>query len=137
MFIATTCSRLTAFAVLITQSDDWAALIVPIVFLPLSLAVPSILLFLTKICALEDLSAVDLVKAVLGEQTTHSLWGGRGREGSRKLHLFMQVYLLVIHSSFMVFMVLNINSGYGHGQEGRLQIGAVVSLSTGWLPGWF
>ena len=85
VFIATTCSRLTALAVALTYD----LLLGLVIFLPLSLAAPSLLLLLTKICALKDLSAVDLVKAVLGEQTTHSLWGGRGREGSRKLHLFI------------------------------------------------
>ena len=133
VFIATTCSRLTAFAV--TLSFATLGLIL---FLPLSLAVPSIVLFLTKICALKDLSAVDLVKGVLGEQTTHSLWGGRGREGSKTLHLFMQVYLLVIHSIFMVLiLVLGLWLVLGSATSARLQIGAVVSLSTGWLPGWF
>jgi len=140
VFIATTSARLTALAVELTYTPSFATALL----LPSSLAVPSMLVLLTKICALKDLSVVDLVKGLLGEQTTHSLWGGRGREGSKKLQLFMQVYLLLLHSICMVLVLLDWISiidprearrGGEERQDSvvRLQIGAVVSLATAWL----
>ena len=134
MFIATAVSRLTALAaVLIWQARFGAAVLVP-----LSLA-PSILFLLIKPCTLTDLSVVDLVKAVLGEMTTHSLWGGRGREGSKKLQLFMQIYLLILHSTFMLMIFFDIHPIFAKDLKAsastveRLQAGAIVSLTTGWL----
>ena len=92
-----------------------------------------------KPCTLTDLSVVDLVKAVLGEMATHSLWGGRGREGSKKLQLFMQIYLLILHSTFMLMIFFDIPPIFAKDLKAtestveRLQTGAIVSLTTGWL----
>ena len=134
VFIATTSARLTALAVVFT----WDLGLGVIVLLPLSLAGPGLMLLLTKMCALKDLSVVDLVTAALGEMTTHSLWGGRGREGSKKLQLFMQVYFLLLHASFMVVVLSGITvfgPPRSKGVEVKwLQAGVVVSLTTGWLP---
>ena len=151
VFVLTTVARLTALAVVLAFESngegDSSCLVCPMIsgklfFLPLSLAGPTALLLLVKPCGfLKDLSVVDLVKAVLGEQTTHFLWGGRGREGSRKLQLFMQIYLLLLHSSFMVMSLLSIGwvdwkiepeAVQKLGE--RLKRGAFVSLSTGWFP---
>ena len=87
VFIATASFRLTALAVVFTEDLFlWFSL------LCISVVAPSILLSLTKICALKDLSVAELWQSALGEISTHSLWGNRGREGSKKLQLFMQVY---------------------------------------------
>jgi len=135
VFIATTSSRLTATAVVFM----WAWYLGLFVFLPLSLAGPTLLLSILKTRALKDLSVVDLVKAVLGEQTTHTLWGGRGREGSRNLQMFMQVYLLLLHSSLLALVLLVISPYVGPYSSPtaaaieRLTTGAIVSLATGWL----
>ena len=102
VFIATTSARLTALAVVFT----WQPLAGGLFLLPLSIVVPTVLFLLIKCCSLKDLSVVELVKAVIGEQTTHYLWGGRGREGSKRLQLFMQIYLLILHSIFMVPLLL-------------------------------
>ena len=133
MFISTAVSRLTPLAaVLIWQARFGAAVLVP-----LSLT-PSILFLLMKPCTLTDLSVVDLVKAVLGEMTTHSLWGGRGREGSKMLQLFMQIYLLILHSAFMLMIFFNVHPIFAKDLKAsastleRLQIGAIVSLATCW-----
>ena len=141
-FIATAASRLTAMAVVLQYTLFTFTQV--LVYLPLSLVLPSTILFIAKSKALEDLSAVDLVKAVIGEMTTHTLWGGRGREGSKKLQLFMQVYFLLLHSICMVLVLLGslpvlwCNTPpyctLGAARFGRLQIGAILSLSTGWLP---
>ena len=87
VFIATASSRLTAFAVLFAyERAELIALV------PLSLVAPSLIFSLVKPCGvLKDLSVHQVVEAVLGEQTTHSLWGGRGRERSKQLQLFMQI----------------------------------------------
>ena len=130
-FIATMSSRLTAFAVVFS----WNYVIFSL-FVALSLAVPSLLFLILKTWALKDLSVVDLVKAALGEMTTHTLWGGRGREGSRNLQLFMQIYLLILHSSFMVVLPLvNVSTNWWVTPAivDRLQKGAIVSPTTGWL----
>ena len=140
VFIATAAFRLTALAVVITEDVSWFT---PMMLL--SFAAPSILLTLTKICALKDLSVRDLWTSAIGEISTHSLWGCRGREGSQKLQLFMQVYLLLLHSSSMVMVLLDIRLPYVSysglvnlraetATVERLRIGAIVSLSTGWLP---
>ena len=133
MFVATTASRLTALAVMFT----WDTAAMGIVLLPLSLAAPTLLLLLTKLCKLKDLSVLDLVKAVLGEQTTHSLWGKRGRERGRRLQLFMQIYLLLVHSALMSLVLMDVQVIYGPRVPTatlvRCQTGAGVSLAIGWL----
>ena len=133
VFIATTSSRLTASAVVFMWDYAWGLIVfLPIFFLPL------FLLSILNPRALKDLSMVDMVKAALGEITTHSLWGGRGREGSRNLQLFMQVYLLLLHSSQMVVVLLGIRLEQGPippaALFARAQTGAIVSLAAGWLP---
>ena len=143
VFIATAASRLTTMAVVLQYTLFTYTQV--LVYLPLSLVAPSTILFIAKSKALKDLSAVDLVKAVIGEMTTHTLWGGRGREGSRKLQLFMQVYFLLLHSFCMVLVLLgslpvlpcNVEVQYctlDGARFERLRIGAIISLSTGWLP---
>ena len=135
VFIATTSARLTALAVVFT----WEPLVGFLLLLPLSVLGPIVLFLLMKCCALKDLSVVDLVKAVIGEQTTHCLWGGRGREGSRRLQLFMQIYLLVLHSIFMVPVLLPVlvkEKGLTWKLTDevleRVRILALVSLVAGW-----
>ena len=143
VFIATAAFRLTALAVVFTENFFWFY-----TMMLLSVVPPTMLFLLTKICALKDLSVMDLWISEMGEISTISLWGGRGREGSKKLQLFMQVYLLLLHSSFMVMVLLDIRlpnmsfSGRVRYQlqplpatAERVRIGAIVSLSTGWLSG--
>ena len=51
---------------------------------------------------------MEILEVVIAEMTTHSLWGGRGREGSRNLQLFMTIYMNSIHTVCLVFAILNI-----------------------------
>ena len=131
VFIATASSRLTAFAVLFAyERTELIALV------PLSLVAPSLIFSLVKPCGvLKDLSVHQVVEAVLGEQTTHSLWGGRGRERSKQLQLFMQIYLLLLHSILMVLVLLGHLPDFGRSRTSieSLRPGAIVSLSAGWL----
>ena len=139
VFIATAAFRLTALAVVFTEDKNlWL-----LAMMSLSFVAPSVLLLLTKICALKDLSVGELWSSTMGELSTHSLWGNRGREGSKRLQLFMQVYLLLLHSSFMVMVLLDrlphmsvnsiVNLRPLPATVERLRIGAIVSLSTGWI----
>ena len=138
VFIATAAFRLTAMAVVFTEDKNlWL-----LAMMSLSFVAPSILLLLAKICALKDLSVGELWSSGLGELSTHSMWGSRGREGSKKLQLFMQVYLLLLHSTFMVMVLLDklphmsvngiVNVRPLPAAFERLRVGAIVSLSAGW-----
>ena len=157
VFIATTSSRLTALAVVFTWGSGTGAF----VFLPLSLGTPILLFLSSKFWALKDLSVLDISRAVLGEQTTHSLWGGRGRERSKKLQLVLQVYFLLLHSVFMVLVLSGVQPVFGRERPEvlvvlevlassveptnhekpdaptleRLQAGSIVSLVSGWSSG--
>ena len=135
VFIATTSARLTALAVIFT----WQPLAGGLFLLPLSIVAPTLLFLLMKCCALKDLSVVELVKAVIGEQTTHCLWGGRGREGSKQLQLFMEIYLLLLHSIFMVPVLLpllvkekGLTFDLDEGVLRRIRIVAIFSVTAGW-----
>ena len=52
--------------------------------------------------ALKDLSVVEILEGVIGELTTHSLWGGRGREGSKGIQLFMTISLVLVHTACLL-----------------------------------
>ena len=57
------------------------------------------------------MTVVDILEVVIAELTTHSLWGGRGREGSRNLQLFMTIYMISIHTVCLVLAVFNVGLG--------------------------
>ena len=56
----------------------------------------------------KDLSVIEILEGVIGELTTHSLWGGRGREGSKGIQLFMAIYLVLVHTLHSVLALCSI-----------------------------
>ena len=132
VFCLTAAFRLTALAIILTADSQLV-----LVLLPLSVLAPFVVLFLMKLCRLKDLSVVEIAEAVLGEQTTHSLWGGWGRERSRQLQLGMTIYLLLLHSTFLALflsgVVLDVHFFGPLERNEGMTVAAIVSLITGWL----
>ena len=72
VFVATTSSRIIALAVVF----NWQPIIGFLLFLPLSIIAPILLLLMMKLFAsMKDLTVVDLVLGVIGEQSTTCRWG--------------------------------------------------------------
>ena len=142
VFIATTASRLTAFAVVLAWDSGTGVF----VFLPLSLGTPILLSLFAKFWALwfglvwlKDLTVLDLGRGVLAEQTTHSLWGGRGRERSKKLQIFLELFLLLLHSVFMVIVLSGVQPTFGRQRPEELLKSHpltkwLFSMSSGFEP---
>ena len=104
VFLATAVFRLSTLVVVFA----WDYLFGFCFLLPLTLGLPSLLLLFLKICKLKDLSVVEIFDGVMGEMITHTLWGGRGREGSKKIQLFMTVYLVLFNTIYLLFTFFNI-----------------------------
>ena len=104
------------------------------------IAIPSFLLLLLKLCKLKDLSAVDLLEGVVGEMTTHSLWGGRGREGSKRLQLFMTIYFVACYTVCLCLVIWDLGfAGCGNYysvsilcQSGTREPVAISCIAFGW-----
>ena len=103
VFLATALFRLSALSIVLAWNPGFGVLQVLLV----GIVAPSLLLLLMKLCKLKNLSVVEILEGVIGELTTHSLWGGRGREGSKRIQLFMTVYLLTVHTVCLFCVVFN------------------------------
>ena len=111
-----------------------------LILVPLAIALPTLLFLLMKLCKLKDMTVVEILEVVIAELTTHSLWGGRGREGSRNLQLFMTIYMIAIHTVCLVLAVFDV------GLDGpsrsptimrldEIRVPAAIScIVFGWLP---
>ena len=143
VFFVTAVYRLSAAEIIFTW-DDWFGVYIT---LPLAIGVPSLLLVLMKPYKIDDLSAMEVLEAVIGEVTTHSLWGGRGREGSKRIQLFMTIYYVSVYTVSLLFALFNcglaISSVTGCSRSGipimcqaaTRQPAAVACIFFGWLPG--
>ena len=60
---------------------------------------------MAKCCCLDDLSVSDLAREVGAEFSTITLWGGRGREGSRTIQLLMAIYFLFLYSPILICVI--------------------------------
>lgn len=84
----------------------WSHLIQFFITMPLAINLPLGVLFLLKWCKkLPNLSLTEIVQGVLGEVTTSVLWGRLGREGSRKIQLFIGGYLLLLYSGILCMVM--------------------------------
>ena len=73
--------------------------------LPVSFILPFIVFSILKLCGyLEDFSIADLGRGTAGEITSIVLWGNTGREGSRKIQVWVRGYLLIIYSAFLLLV---------------------------------
>ena len=102
VFLVTAVFRLSAAVVVFSWDQDFG---IWFLLLGVLIAIPSFLLLLLKLCKLKDLSAVDLLEGVVGEMTTHSLWGGRGREGSKRIQLFMAIYFVACYTVCLCLVI--------------------------------
>ena len=135
VFTATALYRLSATGIIITWEPGMMGMLIGI-----TIAILFGLLLLIKMCKLDDLTLADLLEGVVREITTHTLWGERGREGSRKIQLFVAVYMTTIHT---IFLALVANAGqmlacdcketFLCKTEIRLPV-AISCMVFGWLP---
>ena len=85
-------------------------------YLVLALGVPVIVLLMLKIAdwqSLEDLTPGHIILGVIGELTSISLWGGKSREGSKKLCLGMASYILLLNTVFLSVIYSDPSNGLG------------------------
>ena len=74
-------------------------------FLPVAFVLPFIFLAMLKLCGfLQDFLVADLARGTAGELTSIVLWGNTGREGSRKIQLWIGGYILVLYSAFLLLV---------------------------------
>ena len=67
-----------------------------------ALVLPFLVLSLSKCCCLEDLSMSELLEGAVGEFGTITVWGRRGREGSRNIQLLFFLYYLFLYSTVII-----------------------------------
>eukprot|EP00092_Neocalanus_flemingeri_P002204 GFUD01002344.1.p1 GENE.GFUD01002344.1~~GFUD01002344.1.p1 ORF type:complete len:451 (-),score=84.54 GFUD01002344.1:67-1419(-) len=80
-----------------------------IIILPMATVVPFLILLLAKCCCMSDLSVSDLVRGVTAEVSTLTLWGARGREGSRKIQLWVGLYLFLLYATVLSWIIYDQN----------------------------
>ena len=75
------------------------------ILLFLSVVLPFLILVSSKCCYLPDLSVSDLARGVGAEFSSLTLWGQRGREGSRKIQLFMGIYFNLLYAPILLYVI--------------------------------
>ena len=88
--------RIGAIAAMAAWSDNSGVFILPLVLL-----LPLATMILLKIFVLKDLSVLDLVKGLMGELSTITIWGSLGRERSKRIQLGMGVFYLLLYTCFL------------------------------------
>jgi len=103
---------------------------VPTILAPLGLALPLLVVCLIKLCGhIPHLSLTDIVQGVVGEMTSIVLWGRTGREGSRKLQLWVGGYLLLLYTGLLAW-VMALHDG--RFRDVPLEFSAML-LASGWI----
>ena len=134
VFIVTAIFRLSALEIVFA----WNVQLGVFILLPLAIGVPTILLLFMKLCKLKDMTVVEILEVVIAEMTTHSLWGSRGREGSRNLQLFMTIYMTSIHTVCLLIAIFDL---FNNGKTSNTMLNldeirtpaAVSCIVVGWL----
>lgn len=103
VFIITATFRIGSLAIIVAWGIYYAA----IVHWPSALFIPFLVILIARSFAMKDLTLGHLLQGVVAELTTISIWGKRGREGSRNVQLFMATYLLILNSVFLVWVLLD------------------------------
>ena len=108
-----------------TNQSTAERIIVPIL-LPLGLILPLIVIGLIQMCGhLPHLTLTEIVQGVVGEMTSIVLWGRTGREGCRKLQLWLGGYLLLLYTGLLVLANTRTN-------DIPLELSAIL-LASGWI----
>ena len=102
-FTLTALFRISALAIIVAWGIYYAA----IVHWPCALFLPFICLLTSQCIAKSDLSLGHCLQGVITELTTPSLWGNRGREGSYKIQMSMAIYLLILNTVFLVWVLVD------------------------------
>ena len=102
-FIITATFRIGALAIIVAWGIYYAA----IVHWPAALFLPFLAFIAARLFYMKDLSLGHLLQGVVAELTTISIWGNRGREGSRKIQLFMATYLLILNCGFLIWVLVD------------------------------
>ena len=102
-FTLTALFRISALAIIVAWGIYYAA----IVHWPCALVLPFLALLTSQCIAKSDLSLGHCLQGVITELTTPSLWGNRGREGSFKIQISMAIYLLILNTVFLVWVLVD------------------------------
>jgi len=102
-FTLTALFRISALAIIVAWGIYYAA----IVHWPCALFLPFLALLSFQCIAKSDLSLGHCLQGVITELTTPSLWGNRGREGSYKIQISMAIYLLILNTIFLVWVLID------------------------------
>ena len=129
VFILTAIFRISGLAIIFAWAGNLSAgnLLLAALLVP-----PFLGLFLMKCCRLEDISLGDLLKGAVAEVTTLTLWGRRGREGSRKISLILAVYFLLVHTIILSCSLAMPTLFHSEGMPSVVQRAAIICLVSGW-----
>ena len=102
-FTLTALFRTSSMAII----QAWGIYYAAIVHLPCALLLPFLVILSSQCISKSDLSLGHCLQGVIAELTTPSLWGNRGREGSCKIQILMAIYLLVLNTVFLLWMLID------------------------------
>jgi hypothetical protein len=94
-----------------------------------------------KITSLNKLYSTQVVKAVYGEISGPTVWGSLGHEGSRGLNLGMAVYLQIVYTAILVWILANGGDSTIHSlwilnnadNHNRIFNFSITVLCSGWI----
>jgi hypothetical protein len=122
--------RVGTLALLFSQMQNIVTVAIIVLGLPL------VVLLLMKMCGkLPDQSLAEIVQGLFGECTSIVLWGSTGREGSRKIQLWVGGYLLFLYTAVLVVLaVYSINSVQSiEVFENLTTEFIIILLASGWI----
>ena len=96
------------------------------------IAPPILGLFLIKYCKLKDISLGELLKGAVAEVSTLTLWGGRGREGSKTISLVLAVYFLLVHTTILSCALAMPTQFRKEGMPTVVRRASIICLFSGW-----
>ena len=90
-------------------------------------------LILSKSCFLQDILLSELLVGVIGEMFTITIWGRRGREGSRNLQLIFFLFHFTLHTSVLLYVINTGGDSFLKADPSIFQGFCIAGLSCGLL----
>ena len=133
VFVVTSMHRVTGLVAV--HFLDVAIFDVAMLILGVGPPVMSLLaLVLSKACFLHDVLLSELLVGVIGEMFTITIWGRRGREGSRSFQLFFFLFYFILHTSVLLYAINSPASGpLLNAAPSTFQGFCIAGLSCGFL----
>jgi len=135
VMITTACFRLGSLAILRTggpRTGYWTSFLLISVWLLLFL-----ILLLSKCCCLTGISVFGIFQGIAAECSTITVWSKKGREDSRKIQLFVGLYLLISYTSLVCLCVFSEGFPFtiktNAEMDSRIMLLAIVSLSCAFI----